>query len=156
MQAERIAQTVKLFPHKGRVPKTPAKNVAAYTALCLIQSLHNQAPEAPFGSSNKDTVDALEKLVSIYLQTSLTHRRKTIHQFHNMSEKMFNIQVWSPVTNPHLSCPGSRRNVQGCRTAMQKTNVTSHYYNVQYCYYDAKKSIYQPQPSHHYQTKRWK
>ena len=66
MQAERIAQTVKLFPHKLIVPQASTKNVAVDAALRLIQALRNPAPEAPFSESNKDTVDALDKLESIF------------------------------------------------------------------------------------------
>ena len=65
-RAERIAQTVKLSPHKWRVPQTSAKHVALDASLHLIQALHNPDPEATFLASKKDTSNVLEKIASIF------------------------------------------------------------------------------------------
>ena len=66
-RAERIAQTVKLFPHNCNVPQNTSANVAAAVAHRLIAALQNPAPNALFSENDKATAAALDRLANIFL-----------------------------------------------------------------------------------------
>ena len=130
-RAQNIAQTVKFFPNKVRLPQASAKHVAVDAALCIIEALRNTAPEASFVASNKDTVDALDRLVLIFEKKCppLEENHPLVPQHTRENVEPSRVVTQAPPTS---QLPGSRRNMQGCRTAVQKTTTNNHYHKEHY------------------------
>ena len=74
-RAERIAKTVKFYPHKTPIPTNSINDTILLAAKNLTEALRSHS-DAPVLNNSKETEEALKQLADIFLNKATKHVSK--------------------------------------------------------------------------------
>ena len=80
-RAERVAKTVRFFPHKSNVPQNTPQEEILEAAIKLNQALENNIPSVL--QDKNETAAALKKLANIFLQSTTALKSNTTAKHNN-------------------------------------------------------------------------